>query len=545
ANSTFLLASELCTGDYTAKVTIGSDSVTKTFPVFYYVLPKFNLTVTTDRGYYLPGDTVDGSIFCQYFFGQSVIGGDVEIEAFIGSGDNATTIVEIDGVTDSGGAFNFQFQLPLIYDPGDFQDGEVLITLEVTVTDTADQMITKEIVIPVSDGPGVIVMSAEGGRLRIGADNYVYIAVADPIGRPIENADVELYAGLRFLGSGTTDASGFVQITIHPEEGDAVSVGQEAILRLTADAVLPGGSTVDHSMNIIACSTGAFFVRPDKALYRVGETMTLTFSVPTNVNQIFLEVISQSQLLVAQAVDLTFQNTVQIVLDTNYFGDCYIVGSYLNTDDVLVADTRQIHVMRTDALKITVTQDKSEYRPGDLATIDFNVSDYLDVPLQSAIGITVVDEAVYHVCDMQEGAAEKYFDPNYDDGYMLPAVGYSYGDFTGSEVSDATQNAAKLYYSLFSEPLATANLSPGGDIATEISAAAIVEAGNLIQQLKWNGIYYNYQLAGWYGWYPERAIDPWGQQYIISINDTTHVFTCRSRGPDEVLDTGDDIVVNE
>ncbi|TET33245.1 MAG: hypothetical protein E3J72_17555 [Planctomycetota bacterium] len=545
ANSSFALANELCTGDYTVKASIGVFSTDKSVLVAYYVLPKFKLTINVDHSYYLPGDTANGSVHCQYFFGKDVIGGAVKITAATGTGDNAQVFTTIEGVTNDTGVFDFSLQLPLIFGPKDFKSGEASITLKVKVTDTADQIIEKEIILPISKGAAVIMMAPEGGRVRMNAENRLYVVVADPVGRPTEAADVEIYTGSKQLGVGITDSSGFVEIKISPEDSDSTLVGRECILQLKATATIPGGDVVNHSAVFDAVISGALFIRPDKALYNVGETMSIGIVAPVNVNAVYLEVFSQTQSLVAQAVDLTLSNTVDIPLTTNYIGDCYLIGSYISNDGKLITDTRQVHVKRTDALVIAITPDKLEYLPADPASIWINVTDRLGAPVQSALGITVVDEAVYHVSDAREGVAEQYFDPNAGEGETLPAIGYSYNDFTKTQETPATQNAAKLYFALFSEPLVAANLILSGDVSAEISSAAIAEAEYMISQLKNRNIRFNTQLTTAYGWDFTRAIDPWGNQYQMIINDTTGVFTCTSSGPDEISGSNDDIVVTK
>jgi uncharacterized protein YfaS (alpha-2-macroglobulin family) len=69
ASADFTLASEVNTGPYKITATMGTTSSEKTVTVERYVLPKFEVKVTTDRDYYLPGQHVTGHLQADYFFG--------------------------------------------------------------------------------------------------------------------------------------------------------------------------------------------------------------------------------------------------------------------------------------------------------------------------------------------------------------------------------------------------------------------------------------------------------------------------------------------
>src|SRR5262249_46845074 len=60
-------------------------------------------------------------------------------------------------------------------------------------------------------------------------------------------------------------------------------------------------------------------------------------------------------------------------------------------------------------LKIDVAPAKAEFEPGENGRIRFTVKDSQGRPTQAALGVIVVDEAVYALQDLQPGLEKVYF----------------------------------------------------------------------------------------------------------------------------------------
>jgi hypothetical protein len=547
ANASFILAPELCTGDFTIAANISSIKVERTRKVAYYVLPKFRMDVSTSQDYYCPSESLAGTVHCQYFFGKDVDGGTMDIIAKKGAGDGAETFTTFSGTTNTSGVCAFNIVVPGSFDPAELQAGAACVTLEVTATDTAGQVVEKTVTIPVASGPAVILAAPEGGQVRLGAANILYVAVVDPAARPIDAADIDVKAGSVSLGTGVTDASGYAEIAFTPDITDCIAVGGEIILNLTVEASLPGGAVVTEQVSLNVMGGGSFFVRTDKAIYTVGESMDVTVIAPAGVTSALVEVCLPSQVVDSQSIDLTSSNSANFALTQAFAGDCYVIGTCIGTGGELLKDIRRVHVAATDDLVITVTPDKPEYLPGEAAVIDFDVADRGGSPVQSALGVTMVDEAVYHVNpDLQVGSAERYFNPELTEMETLPASGYSYLDFTQDTPDAAKQNAAKLYFSIFGNPVEAGDaITLAEAMAGYMAAAATSEAAYIIQQMTWRGLTSEdaiEEYGGNCGWDAAKAIDPWGNLYVFTFS-STGTITCTSNGPDEVAGTDDDVVV--
>ena len=110
ASADFVLATELSLGRYELRAISGHGEAERTVEVKRYVLPKFKVRVATDKSYYLPGETVSGTIAAAYFFGQPVRDGAVKLKVMAFQ-ESPIEIKQLNGRTDSAGKFSFRFDL--------------------------------------------------------------------------------------------------------------------------------------------------------------------------------------------------------------------------------------------------------------------------------------------------------------------------------------------------------------------------------------------------------------------------------------------------
>jgi anti-sigma factor RsiW len=102
----FELADQVNTGDYAIRATIGDTASERSVRVESYVLPKFRVELTTERGYYLPGEVLRGDLAAEYMFGKPVAGAAVRVVAseFI---EKFRPFATAEGRTDDEGRFRF------------------------------------------------------------------------------------------------------------------------------------------------------------------------------------------------------------------------------------------------------------------------------------------------------------------------------------------------------------------------------------------------------------------------------------------------------
>ena len=103
AATDFVLADELNPGTFHVCAHTTAARSDQAVEVKRYVLPKFNLQVTTGQPYYLPGQTVAGSVQASYFFGKPVSDAMVKLTAATIQ-EKPVVISDLQGRTDGGGS---------------------------------------------------------------------------------------------------------------------------------------------------------------------------------------------------------------------------------------------------------------------------------------------------------------------------------------------------------------------------------------------------------------------------------------------------------
>ncbi|MBM4081921.1 MAG: hypothetical protein FJ278_19600, partial [Planctomycetes bacterium] len=213
ASADFVLAHEVNMGTYKVRALLGKAQAEKTVEVKRYVLPKFKVEVTTDKKFYLPGETAKGSVQSDYFFGKPVAGGKVTLKAStfdVKFNDFAT----LDGQTDKNGRYEFELKLPEHFVGQPLEKGDALLKLEVKVKDTADHTETVTKTYNVAKDAIRLAVIPESGKVVPGVENILYVFASYPDGEPAQAA-VTLEAGERTL-KGSTDASGIVEFKLTP-----------------------------------------------------------------------------------------------------------------------------------------------------------------------------------------------------------------------------------------------------------------------------------------------------------------------------------------
>jgi uncharacterized protein YfaS (alpha-2-macroglobulin family) len=98
---------------------------------------------------------------------------------------------------------------------------------------------------------------------------------------------------------------------------------------------------------------------------------------------------------------LTATSALAGTLDCN----AYVFGR----DASQIADHRLVFVQPSDDLKIETTADAPAYKPGDDARVRFKVTNARGQGVQAALGVQVVDEAVFALAEKQPGFAKVFF----------------------------------------------------------------------------------------------------------------------------------------
>jgi 5-hydroxyisourate hydrolase-like protein (transthyretin family) len=428
----FQLADEVNQGDYRIRAILGDHTSDKTVTVKPYVLPKFKAEVKADKRFYLPKETIKGELQSDYFFGKPVAGSTVKITAStfdVAFKDFQT----IDTKTDKQGHATFEVKLPDYFVGQPLDKGNALVKLEIKVTDTADHTETVTKTFPVSNQSVNVSLIPEGGRLVPGMENRVFAAAIYPDGSPVAGCKVALWQGQQakdkpFVELKTNDA-GLADFKLTPKAeqfragdwanrkvemlgGQVIDVmEQKNLFDLAIEAKDAKGATAKTTTALTSEPFGEnVLLHLDKPIYKGGETVNVDVHTSAGLPTVYLDVIRGGQTLLTKWLDVKDGNAAhKLDLPPGAFGSLEIHAYQMLPSGEIIRDSRVIYVHNPVDLKIDVKPDETEYKPGQKGTITFQVTDSKGKPAAAALGVIIVDEAVYALQEMQPGLEKVYF----------------------------------------------------------------------------------------------------------------------------------------
>ncbi len=560
AAADFVLADEVNAGLYKVRVILGETTVEKDVTVKRYVLPKFKISLTTDKDYYLPGETMRGEAQVDYFFGKPVTDGVVIIK--LSKFDvSFSEFARIEGKTDASGHYSFEAKLPSHFVGQPLQQGKAFVKVDVRVVDAADhkQEITRNV--SIASDPLAVVAVPESGTIVPGIENIIYIMATYPDGTPAR-ADIEVHMGptVPSIAGLRTDALGITSITVTPE-GDS--------LGLTITARDDRGARTTKRFTLRARpAEHHLLLRTDQALYKVGDTIGATVFATRAKGNVYIDIIKNGQTVLTRSVELVDGRAeLQVALSPDLSGSIQMNAYQITPTSDIIRDSRLLYVNPANDLTIDVKLDRETYRPGEDANIHFTVRDKSGHPVLAALGVSIVDESVFALQEMQPGLEKIYFTlekelmkPRYEiHGYTMDTIIIEEADVI-EEINRRRKAARVLLSSVetFWEP--SINVNTYDDKRTAFSAeleAIMREKAEKIEKAlkrfhKRHDRFLNADetliaLVDERLLKAKHATDPWGNPYRVGnanfVWNDYLTFQLASSGPDETAGTRDDVTI--
>ena len=411
ASAEFELADEVNLGTYHLRAVMGTEEAAGNtaelaLNVERYVLPKFKVAIDlagkdnrAKRGY-RPGDHVTGTVRANYFFGKPVDRAEISVKA---SGMDVAQFeaVSAQGKTDAEGAYRFDLRLPDYFAGRPLSHGAATVLIEATVKDAAGHAETRGEAITVSESPLMITAVPEGGTLIPNLENQVFVVTAYPDGTPAV-ASVKVHAAGNTAQSATTDDGGVAVIRL------AAGAGQEEVQIEASDKE---GNHAASSVRLEA-RDGAdqILLRTEHAVYRAGDHIALRVFSTKKRGTAYVDVVKEGQTVLTRDLDIVNGQAELALTATPDLAGTVDIHAYLFGQDARpVGDHRLVFVQPADELKIEATADAQAYKPGDDARIRFRVTNGRGAGVEAALGVKVVDEAVFALAEKQPGMAKVFF----------------------------------------------------------------------------------------------------------------------------------------
>ena len=358
----------------------------------------------TDRPFYQPGETIKAELQVNYFFGKAVAGGKVHVKCSkfdVGYFDFQV----LDGQTDAEGHFSFEVKLPASFVGQPLEAGKASAKLEIAVTDTADhkETITKNVA--VTAAPILVTAVPESGELVPGLENRIYVVTTYADSTPARCQVSWLSVPGPTLQKIQTDEAGFGQFIYRPDQAGNIPVtlfaqdekGQEGRASLFLNtAAKTGDDTI--------------LLRTDRSLYRVGQRAKLVILTTRKAGTVYLDFIKDRQTYLTRSVEVNDGRAADTVtFDPTLAGTVQINAYLIGENGEMMRDRRLVIVDPADDLKVSIRNDAETYLPGGEAQVSFRVTNASGRGVVSALGVMVVDEAVFALQEMQPGLEKIYF----------------------------------------------------------------------------------------------------------------------------------------
>ncbi len=441
ASAEFSLADEVNLGTYHLRALTGTNTTEVALNVDRYVLPKFKVSVDLEKKDYRPGDHVIGTVHANYFFGKPVDHAETAIK--ISNMDvEIVDAASTKGTTDKDGVYHFDLRLPAYFAGRGMTQGAARALVQATVKDSASHSETRGEPITISQSALLLTAVPEGGTLIPGLENQVFVLSSYPDGTPASTSLVVHVAGEHDQRV-STDSSGIA--TIH-----MVPTSASPSLRIDADDHRGGRTTATVALD--ARNGGdQILLRPDHAVLKVGDPLRLKLLSTRSSGAAYIDIVRNGQTVLTRDLDLqNGQAELAIAATTEMTGTLDINAYLFGRDAQPVADHRLIFVQPADELKIATTTDAPLYKPGANARICFRVTNAHGQGVSAALGLQVVDEAVFALAEKQPGFAKTFFyleqevmKPRYEiHSFSLPSAISEQQDAQARTLFAATEMAA-------------------------------------------------------------------------------------------------------
>jgi uncharacterized protein YfaS (alpha-2-macroglobulin family) len=409
ASAEFGLAEEVNLGTYHLHALMGdANAPTNTeiaLNVERYVLPKFKVAVEFSenakkqkRGYQ-PGDHVIGTVRANYFFGKPVDHAELTMKA---SAMDVTVfeVASAKGKTDSEGSYHFDLTLPKYLAGRPLDHGAARVLIEATVKDSAGHSETRGQPITVSDSPLLITAIPEGGTLVPNLQNQVFILTSYPDGTPAR-ADVIVRSSVNGDQHASTDDGGIAIIAIKAKGKEALKIeardqeGNQASSRVELEA---------------RAGEDQILLRTERAVYRSGERIQLKVFSTKARGAAYVDIVKEGQTVLTRDLDLeNGEAELSLTASPEMAGTVDISAYLFGRNAEPVGDHRLIFVQPANELNIETAADAAVYKPGGDARIKFRVTNSHGEGVHAALGLQVVDEAVFALAEKQPGFAKVFF----------------------------------------------------------------------------------------------------------------------------------------
>jgi len=404
----FPLDSEATEGDYTLRAESEGLKAEQKVQVLQYRLPPYKVTLTPERPWFRPGESVSGKIDALTFDGHPVIKAQVDVKLL---NDSGKLVAEAKGLsTDAQGQVSFSIKPEVALQLGNAQT----LHLNALVVDPANRAVDCAAELTLSNGPAIVHALPEAGELVSGVENYVYLVLRTPDGKPLQSRLKVERAGL----SGKTalaqpelpDALGVTRIALSDPQSPAEVLSIQ-IPELSAEPIklsLPVRASED--LRNAGAPAGQLLVRTDHAVLLAGEKLGVTvLSGDLSDYTASLALKQNGQTVAITAAQLKSGRAEAFIMVPQLApGVLELEATLQRTNGHVWMDRRPFRVEGGSNLHLAAQVDRGAlpYKPGEHARLDFHLTDAAGAGIPGAVSIVGVDSALVALTGTHPGLAQ-------------------------------------------------------------------------------------------------------------------------------------------
>lgn len=428
-DGSFHLASQVSLGDYTVQLTHGTGTAERTFQVQEYRKPEFEVKVAATPDAVILGDPLTVSVAADYYFGAPVPNAPVNVKVkrtgwwWYGPSD---VIAEANGVTDAQGRWTGQL-------PTKTQTTwDSPLTVEASVTDATAQVVTGQTTVQSYWASLVLETETPRHAYQPGETVAPTLTLHDRHGQPVANHTLAVTT-TRYYNAATPTTT-----------RQTVTTGADGTATLTYTHVDLGWYTVEASAvdnRGRTVQTWSYFwvydpsrsggwytqqdtieVKADAASYQPGDTAHLLIRSPLSGPALLtLERGRVRREMVVQLTGAATQVDVPILADDapTLYARVHIWQRSVPNEQAYWVSATEGRLLVSPPLEMAVSPaarrlsvdiraDKSEYRPGETATLSLLVANG-GQPARAEVSVALVDEAIFALAEDNAGDPFDFF----------------------------------------------------------------------------------------------------------------------------------------
>lgn len=367
-SGSFTLADRVNTGMYQLRVQSGTKTYQREFEVKPYKLPKFEVTILTDKEEYRVGEELKGTVKAEYFFGQPV--------------RNAAVVVYCDPYPPITQTLNEQGECSFTYKISAAGQYEILSE----VTDSSNNRESGSTSIFYTDKNLKVQLMAESSAVLPGVPNEIFIFVSKPDGTPVKTY-------LKVLGDVnleiSTDENGMASFFTQPIMSDRLKLQVNA---MEYDETYSFEFPVDDNW------TDAI-IRPDKPVYQQNEAIALSI-IRHRDAPVWIYAVKNGWIITALKAD---SDQAEMILPEGTYGMIDLIYGFEDPTKIsmlnALSSSRTVFVRPDKSLNLKITKEDRIYKPGEEITLSFEATDEKGNTVDSAILLAIADEALLSLAD--------------------------------------------------------------------------------------------------------------------------------------------------